>query len=155
MRPAILPGVPPLLPNQVSWPKRFVRFCIVGGLAASIDAGGARLLINFLPKLFVLGLSYVCACIFHYIFSKRWTFQDQQGVTTQQVTVYVGANIITLVINTSLSLLFLDLFHQNIVLAKLFALPLTSLVGFLLLRSFVFCRKEPRRAGHATCDKVP
>jgi putative flippase GtrA len=156
MRPITLPAdSSPGRKNRIAWPKRFGRFCVVGGMAFSIDAGGARLFITFLPKVLALGLSYLCACVFHYTFSKRWTFEHQQAVTIKQIKAYAGVNVVTLVTNTSLSFLFLGLLHQNVVLAKFFALPLTTLVGFTLTRSFVFYRPELRRDAYVKSDKVP
>ena len=117
---------------------RFVRFCIVGSLAYFIDAGSAWVLLKFLPKVAALALSYLFSCLFHYSCTKRWTFRDPSKVSVQQVWDYTWVNLATLVINTTLSAWLLQIFENNVFLAKAVALPPTSLVGFFLLRWFVF-----------------
>jgi putative flippase GtrA len=118
--------------------QKFVRFCIVGGLAFLIDAGSARGLVMFLRPMLAVSGSYLLACIFHYTLSKCWTFGGRHDNTPRRIASYALVNLITLLVNTALSMGMLRLLHGNIILAKTCALPPTSVLGFVLLRKFVF-----------------
>ncbi len=121
-----------------------MRFCIIGTVAFVIDAGCARIFINFIPKVIALGLSYLLSCCFHYTFSKRWTFEDRTNHSLGKIWAYAWVNLVTLLTNVTLASFFMNLFEQNVILAKALALPPTSLLGFLLLRLFVFRSQAER-----------
>lgn len=124
---------------------RFVRFYAIGGLTFLIDVCCAWMLLKFLPKVAALALSYMSCCLFHYVCSKHWTFRDTTRVSARQLWAYAWSNLITLVTNTALSAWLLELFGQNVFFAKAVALLPTSVVGFLLLRWFVFPSRDEKR----------
>jgi len=124
---------------------RFIRFCLVGGVAFLIDAGCAWGFLKFLPKVPSLALSYLLSCIFHYTCSKHWTFRDPGRISARQVWAYTWVNLTTLITNTTISAWLLQALHQNVFLAKAGALPPTSVLGFFLLRWFVFHTAKPSR----------
>ncbi len=126
---------------------RFVRFCVIGGMAFVIDAGCASIFLHFLPKVAALAFAYLLSCLFHYTCSKQWTFRDETQVSMRQIGAYAWVNLTTLVINTTLSAWLLQVFEQNVIFAKAVALPPTSVIGFFLLRWFVFSPGAPK-AGH-------
>ena len=121
---------------------RFVRFCVVGGVAFLIDAGFARLFLKFLPQLLAVSASYFLSCVFHYTCSKYWTFQDKEVVSHRQIWAYAWVNLCTLVVNASISTWMLKAFQLDVYFAKAIALPPTSALGFVLLRYFVFRPKK-------------
>ena len=84
---------------------RFIRFCLVGGIAFLIDAGCARLFLEFLPKIAAVSLSYLLSCLFHYTCSKHWTFRDKESASMRQVRAYAWVNLVTLLLNTAVSTL--------------------------------------------------
>lgn len=118
--------------------KRLFRFGCVGLTAFCIDAFTSWLLLKSMPEIPAVMGGYALASVFHYTFSKGWTFSDKRKSTLAKVLAYAGVNLTTLVVNSSLSVVFLQAFHGNILLAKACALPPTSLMGFVLLRLFVF-----------------
>lgn len=117
-----------------------VRFGVIGGAAFLIDAGGAWVYLHFLPKLAALALAYLGSCVFHYLCSKRWTFGDRTRVTARQIWAYALTNLTTLAMNTVLSAWLLERTGHQLLLSKAIALPPTSVLGFFLLRGFVFAR---------------
>jgi putative flippase GtrA len=125
---------------------RFFKFGLIGGLAFLIDTGCAWFFLMFLPSEAALALSYFISCLFHYSFSKRWTFRDSAKVSARQVWAYAWVNLATLITNTALSSFSLRFVYSNVFLAKALALLPTSLLGFLLLRAFVFHSRSSRKA---------
>jgi putative flippase GtrA len=120
----------------------FVRFCVVGGVAFLIDAGCARLFIEVVPKVLAVALSYLLSCLFHYTCTKYWTFKEKEAASVRQIWAYAWVNLVTLLVNTTVSTWMLTAFHQNVYVAKAVALPPTSILGFVLLRYFVFRNKK-------------
>ena len=119
-------------------PERFLRYCCVGLGAFAIDTFSAWSLLKLIPEVLAVASGYTLASVFHYTFSKGWTFSDERKSTAAKVLAYAGVNLTTLAVNTSLTVVFLKIYNGNILLAKSLALPPTLLLGFGLLRLFVF-----------------
>lgn len=117
---------------------RGVRFCVIGGSAFLIDVGCASFLVRVMPKVPALALAYLASCIFHFLCSKHWTFSDRSNVSVRQIWAYTVTNLTTLAVNTALSTWLLHQTDGNILLAKAIALPPTSVLGYAMLRGFVF-----------------
>jgi len=93
------------------------------------------------PTVAVSG-AYVVAVTVHFSLNKWWVFRSRDSAHAGQLLRYaltVFACWLCTVGVFSLSLHFLT---SNIFLAKLIAIPPTTLLGFVLLKAFVFRQRE-------------
>ena len=121
---------------------RFLRFCIVGTTVAVIDFSLVWILSRWLSPLIAVSIAYIAAVSCHFLLNKTWVFRCSRTDYANQVARYamtvIGCWLTTLgVVRLSLSTI-----TSNILLAKLIAVPPASLVGFVLLRCFVFVSKK-------------
>lgn len=115
---------------------------MVGSTVAVIDFSLVWILSRWLSPLVAVSIAYVGAVCCHFLLNKMWVFQCSRTDHAKQVAQYAmsvtGCWLTTLgVVRLSLSTI-----TSNVLLAKLIALPPASLVGFVLLRCFVFASKK-------------
>jgi putative flippase GtrA len=119
-----------------------MRFCLVGSSVAAIDFSLVWLFSHWLRPLVAVSLAYLIGVCCHFIFNKIWVFQCPRKdyiIQLFQYSLVVLASWLTTLIAVQLSLLYLT---QNILIAKLFALPFATLVAFFLMRLLVFRAPE-------------
>ena len=121
--------------------KKIYRFLAVGTIAFLVDFGCARFFIGFMPRVPSLVLAYLMSCLFHYLSSKYWAFEDISPLALRQVWLYALVNSITLVANITVTNIMMMQFKQELLVSKAIALPPASILGFFLLRLFVFRSK--------------
>jgi putative flippase GtrA len=117
---------------------RFLQYCTVGATVAAIDFSLAWMLSLWLSPLIAVSIAYFTAVTCHFLLSKMWVYRCSRKDHARQVGQYalciMGAWLLTLgVVRLCLSTI-----TTNILLAKLIALPPVTLVGFVVLRCFVF-----------------
>jgi putative flippase GtrA len=122
---------------------RFLRFCTVGTTVAVIDFSLVWLLSSRMPPLVAVSLAYFCAVCCHFLLNKTWVFQCRRSDYLRQLAEYFTVVITSWSITIAVVHFCLSTFTQNVLIAKLCALPPATLVAFLLMQLFVF--RRPRK----------
>jgi len=97
---------------------------------------------HFLPKLVAVSIAYIMAVTLHFSLNKWWTFQAGNLPVGGQVARYLLNVVACLICTDVLVWLVLLTLTENVFIAKAIAIPPTTILGFVLLRCFVF-RKPP------------
>ncbi|MEY2407790.1 MAG: GtrA-like protein [Verrucomicrobiota bacterium] len=118
------------------------RFCLTGGFVCCVDMAMLWVWSRFTPPRVAVSIAYLIAVGVHFCLNKWWVFQNRSGAARVQVVSYaitVGACWLCMFVLFLLSLRFLT---SNIFVAKLIALPPTTMLSFVLMRFFVFRQKK-------------
>ena len=118
--------------------KKLWRFCVVGGLVALADFSLIWLFIQMLPRLAAVALAYILAVALHFCLNRWWVFAAAENPAASQLRRYLVAVAICWVATVSVTALSLAVVTSNVFLAKAAAIPPVTLLGFLLMRGFVF-----------------
>jgi len=117
---------------------RLVRFCVVGGTVAVVDFSTVWLLSHFLRPLVAVSIAYVVGVTCHFLLNKFWVFQCRRSDYIRQVMQYLTVVLSSWLTTIVIVHLCLSTITQNILIAKLFAVPPATLVAFVLMQFFVF-----------------
>jgi putative flippase GtrA len=116
-----------------------IRFCFVGGLVFAIDYACIWAFKKALPPLGAVCLAYVIAVSVHYLLNKLWVFPAAgRADSFGDVPRYVTTVVICWICTVSLVAFGLRFISPNIYLAKALAIPPTTLLGYLLMKRWVF-----------------
>jgi putative flippase GtrA len=122
--------------------RKAFRFCVTGGFVCGVDFGMLWVWNRFVPALVAVSAAYFIAVIVHFCLNKWWVFGNRSGAYRTQLVKYaltVGACWLCTVAFVAFALQFLT---ASLFVAKLFALPPTTALGFPLMKFLVF-RPEP------------
>jgi putative flippase GtrA len=119
---------------------RFGRTCVVGGTVAVVDFGTAWSLSHFLQPLVAVSISYFVAVTCHFLLNKFWVFRCRRSDYVRQLIQYLIAVLASWLTTVSTVQLCLSTITNNLLIAKLFAFPPATLVGFTLMQLLVFRR---------------
>jgi putative flippase GtrA len=117
---------------------RLVRFLVVGGCSAVVDFSTLWMLNGRLAPTVAFSCAYVVGIVTHFLLNKYWTFHCVRTDLLKQVMEYLVVLLITYLVQLVCFRAGLAVFHQNIYLAKVVAIPPSTLVGFCLLKIRVF-----------------
>ena len=118
--------------------RSFFRFGVVGVLVFGIDFAALWLFKHFVPRLVAVSLAYFLAVATHFSLNKWWVFRAQASVRGMELARYVLTVVVCWLCTISVVWLALQFVTNNVFVAKLIAIPLASLLSFLLMRGFVF-----------------
>jgi putative flippase GtrA len=110
----------------------------VGVTVASIDFGLVWLLSGRLPPLVAVSIAYLIAVCCHFLMNKMWVFQCKRNDYIRQLAQYCAVVVASWSTTLAIVHLCLSNFTNNVLIAKLFALPPATLVAFLLMQLLVF-----------------
>jgi putative flippase GtrA len=116
----------------------FFRFGVVGVLVFGIDFAALWLFKQFVPRLVALSLAYFLGVSVHFSLNKWWVFRAHANVRGMELVRYVLTVVVCWLCTISVAWLALRFVTNNVFVAKLIAIPLASLLSFLLMRRFVF-----------------
>jgi putative flippase GtrA len=117
---------------------RFVQYCTVGAIVAAIDFSLAWMLSRWLSPLIAVSIAYFTAVSCHFLLSKIWVYRCNRRDHARQVGQYALCIVVAWLSTLGVVKLCLSTITTNILLAKLIAVPPITLVGFVVLRCFVF-----------------
>jgi putative flippase GtrA len=117
---------------------RLVRTAVVGGAATVVDFGTAWWLRHLVQPLIAVSISYFVAVTCHFLLNKFWVFRCRRNDYARQLVQYGTAVLASWLMTVSTVQLCLSTFTNNILFAKLFAIPPATLVGFVLMQLIVF-----------------
>ena len=115
-----------------------IRFGLVGGFVCLVDLAMLWLFSRFTPPVVAVSVAYFIAVTVHFCLNKWWVFRNQSTAVGAQVLKYaltVAACWLCTVAVFSLSLRWVTM---NIFIAKIIAVPPTTLLSFVMMRWFVF-----------------
>jgi len=110
----------------------------VGGTVAVIDFSAVWLLGHFLHPLVAVSIAYFVGVSCHFLLIKFWVFRCRRSDYIRQLMQYLTVVLFSWLTTVAVVHLCLSTFTQNILIAKLFAVPPATLVGFVLMQFFVF-----------------
>jgi putative flippase GtrA len=121
---------------------KLARFLTVGGCAAAVDFSMLWLFSGRLAPMAAFSCAYATGVSTHFLLNKYWTFRCSRTDLLRQMGEYLVVAALCFCGQTVGFRIGLALFHHNIYLAKLIAIPPGTLVGFFLLKRRVFKGKS-------------
>ena len=115
-----------------------IRFGLVGGFVCLVDLAMLWVWSRFTSPVVAVSAAYFIAVTVHFCQNKWWVFRNQSTTVGTQVLNYaltVAACWLCTVAVFSLSLRWVTM---NIFIAKIIAVPPTTLLSFVMMRWFVF-----------------
>lgn len=117
---------------------RLCRFGGVGGLVFAVDFALIWLFQRVLPPLAAVSLAYGLAVTLHFLLNKLWVFEARQPVAGRELGRYGLTVLACWAATVGVVGAALHTVTASVLLAKALALPPATLLGFLLMRRFVF-----------------
>ena len=117
--------------------KEITRYCIVTPLVGATDFGIYYLSKLFLPINVSKGISYVCAAIMGYLFSKYWVFCKRKTCHPEMAR-YWTADLVLLGYNVLANRTVLNFWPHAFFLALAIASVSTAVLSFTLKKWWVF-----------------
>lgn len=121
---------------------QLVRFVLIGGFCALIDAGVYALLLHVgLNANLAKAISFVCGTTTAYFLNRRFTFAHARSGGASQVGGFVLLYVVTFFVNVGVNALMLAVlpsFRWEYALAWVIAQGTATLINFIMLRTVVF-----------------
>lgn len=126
---------------------RFLRFLVVGGLAAIVQLVGLALFRRGLSPNLAFTLSFALSTATHYSLNRLWALPSERHDAARQLGEYLATAGLSYLVNLSLFRLCLSVIGLSVMWSAAVALPPSTLVVFLLLNYRVFRRRRSPAAG--------
>jgi len=124
----------------------FIKFSIVGAINTVVDFGVFSLLLtNGCPILWSQIFSYGCGMLNSFIMNRSWTFKENKRNEYSEPLKYVVANVATLILVSVLIILFINLLHLPISIAKVICTGIGMGMNFISSKFWVFQKIERSR----------
>ena len=120
--------------------KSLLRFCVVGGVVAVFDLGLIWIFVHAMPRLAAVAVAYLLAVVLHFWLNRWWVFAAADVPAARQLPQYILAVVACWLCTVGVAALALATFTDNVFVAKAAAIPCATLLGFVLMRRFVFRR---------------
>jgi len=130
--------------------KRIARFCVAGGIVALADLGMVRLFAFVMAPLVAVGTAYLLAVSLHFCLNRWWVFAAREAPATGQLKRYVLTVAACWGSTLAITAFALATITSHVVLAKVLAIPPVTLLGFVLMRGFVFRPASGEVSGQCT-----
>lgn len=120
--------------------KRFIRYCISGGTGAIIDFLVFSVLVTFFQVQYLISnlISFSLGTIVVCYLQKNWTFQYTTEKQFQLYSRYLLSIGFVFAINNVLLFWGVEIIHLMEIDAKVFQLLLSSIIGYVIQKRFVF-----------------
>ena len=119
-----------------------MRFVTVGASVAIIDCSGVALFSRFFPPLLSVTLAYFIAVCCHFLLNKFWVFRCRRSDYLKQLFYYGVVILNNWLITVIVVMVCLATFTQNVLIAKLCAIPVATMFNFLLMQTIVFRKHQ-------------
>jgi putative flippase GtrA len=103
-----------------------------------VDFSTVWLLSRFLQPLAAVSIAYFVGVACHFLLNKFWVFQCRRSDYVRQLMQYLTVVLSSWLTTIATVQLSLSTITHNILIAKLFAVPPATLIGFILMQFFVF-----------------
>jgi len=125
--------------------QQFIRFCIVGGTCAMIDAAVFYVVRLFAPYQVALISGYLISLCVNYLLTVYWTFQTQSSVLN--LIGIVGAHMFNLfIVRMGLMLLFVEWIGLPDSIAYIPMAIISAITNYLVIRTVVKYSKRKQVA---------
>lgn len=115
---------------------QFIRFCIVGGICAMIDAAIFYVVRLFAPYQVALVSGYLISLCVNYLLTIYWTFRTESSVLN--LVGIVGAHMFNLfVVRMGLMMLFVELLGLRDSIAYLPMAVISAVTNYIVIRTVV------------------
>jgi putative flippase GtrA len=111
---------------------------VVGGSVAVVDFSTVWLLSRLLQALVAVSIAYFVGVTCHFLLNKFWVFQCRRNDYVRQLMQYFTVVLSSWLTTLGTVQLCLATITNDVLIAKLFAVPPATLVGFVLMQFFVF-----------------
>jgi putative flippase GtrA len=159
MAPLLLPcpdemRVPVMICHPIKFQRRFepqvlarlLRFAGVGGLVFVVDFALVYILGKVLAPLLAVSVAYILAVCVHFTLNKWWVFGARTRCDTRELLSYSATAALCWGCTVLCVKATLGSFTHNLLVAKLAAIVPTMVLGFCLMRFFVFRQARLDRA---------
>ncbi|MBR5395214.1 MAG: GtrA family protein [Bacteroidaceae bacterium] len=121
--------------------QQFIRFCIVGGTCALIDAAIFYVVRLFAPYQVALVSGYLISLCVNYLLTVYWTFRTESSVLN--LVGIVGAHMFNLfVVRMGLMMLFVEILGLKDSIAYLPMAVISAITNYLVIRTVVKYSKK-------------
>ena len=121
--------------------QQFIRFCIVGGTCALIDAAIFYVVRLFAPYQVALVSGYLISLCVNYLLTVYWTFRTESSVLN--LVGIVGAHMFNLfVVRMGLMMLFVEILGLKDSIAYLPMAVISAVTNYLVIRTVVKYSKK-------------
>lgn len=129
--------------------RQFIRFCIVGGICALIDAAVFYAVRLIAPYQVALVSGYVISLSVNYLLTVYWTFRTRSSV--RNLVGIVGAHMFNLfVVRMGLMYLFVEMMGLSDSIAYLPMAAISAVTNYLVIRTVVKYSKRASKARSET-----
>jgi putative flippase GtrA len=130
--------------------RQFFKYCISGGIGAGIDFFLFSMLVTLFHIDFIISntISFSLGTIVVCYMQKKWTFQYTSDETVYLYTKYLLSIGIIFLFNNILLIFFIGIVHFREIMAKFFQIILSSIVGYLIQKTFVFTKLKRSAIDH-------
>lgn len=125
--------------------QQFIRFCIVGGTCAMIDAAIFYIVRLFAPYQVALISGYLISLCVNYLLTVYWTFRTESSVLN--LVGIVGAHMFNLfIVRMGLMLLFVEIFGLKDSIAYIPMAVISAVTNYLVIRTVVkYSKRKAKR----------
>jgi putative flippase GtrA len=119
---------------------QFLKYCISGGIGIVIDFSVFSLLVSFfqVPYLISNAISFSLGTIIVCYIQMNWTFQFKSNKNIILYTKYLLSIVIVFLFNNFLLVCGVEIIHLGEIEAKIFQVMVSSVIGYLIQKNFVF-----------------
>lgn len=114
------------------------KFGAVGAGVFALDFAALWVFQQFLPPLLAVSVAYFIAVGAHFCLNKWWVFQSRTAVQGAELARYALMVAACWICTVTVVWLALQSVTASVFAAKALALPPTMILGFVLMRRFVF-----------------
>jgi putative flippase GtrA len=128
--------------NVPGYIVQFFKYCISGGTGAIIDFLVFSALVTFFQIQYLISnvFSFCVGTIIVAYMQKNWTFQYKTNKRIQLYSKYLLSIGIVFLMNTLLLIWGVEIIHLGEIEAKLVQVILSSIIGYLIQKNFVFTK---------------
>lgn len=124
--------------------RQFVRFCIVGGICALIDAAVYYIVLRFAPYQVALVSGYLISLCFNYFLTVYWTFHTKPAPIN--FVGIIGAHMFNLfVVRMGLMTLFVEIMGMKDTVAYIPMAIISAFTNYLVIRTVVNYSKKKQK----------
>ena len=124
---------------------QFIRFCIAGGFAFSVNLTVLYILTDIFHIYYLISTvgAFLVAFSISFILQKLWTFKDSSRDRLHiQLPLYLGMQVVSITLNASLMYVFVEYLYIWYLFAQAIIAPVLAIVIFFINRTYVFKKRE-------------
>ncbi|HEY0455677.1 MAG TPA: GtrA family protein [Verrucomicrobiae bacterium] len=117
---------------------KLIRFGLTGGVVFCVDVLLVWAFSRWFAPTVAVTLAYALAVALHFCLNKWWVFGSFERAMGREIWRYLIVVFACWACTISIVQIVMAWIYPNVVIAKILAVPPSTLLGYLLMRSFVF-----------------